>query len=97
MNISIGKPNFADDFKDKIQKSTAKAVYSSMTELDDKNVLLKVYSQGRTVGVFKFNKDDTLLTLKKKHIIEKDYFPFEYCISEVVRYFKRKKIKNVEW
>lgn len=95
MKISVNKPNFDDDFKSKIQKSTAKAVHSSIIENDI--ILVKVFSQERIVGVFTFIKDDDKLMLKKNQIIERDYYPFEFCILEVVKYFKRKKIKTIEW
>lgn len=96
MQVSVSKPRFEEDFKIKIAKAIAKELHSQITEVDD-TVYVSVYSQKRPVGRFTFIKEETIATIDKSQVIERDYYPFEFCIAEVVKYFKRKKIKYIDW
>lgn len=96
MQVSVTKPTFEYEFKVKIAKAKAKKVHSQITEVEDR-AYISVYSQNRPVGRFTFIKEDTIATIEKSHVIERDYYPLEFCISELVKYYKRKKIKYIDW
>lgn len=96
MQVSVAKPQYEDDFKAKIAKAIAKQLTSEFTEVEER-FFVSIYSQGRPVGRYSFIKEDSIATIEKNWTIERDYFPFEFCISEVVKYLKRKKIKYIDW
>ena len=96
MQISVKKPNFKTDFKASIAKAVAKELHSKIDQAED-HLFISIYSQDRPVGRFTFEKEEDCLSLKKFQVIEKDYPSFEFCISEVVKYSKRKKIKYITW
>lgn len=96
MQVSVTKPKYDELFQVRLQKAIAKELYSEITE-DDDIIFVQVLTQGRVVGKYTFTKEDTVATIDKSHTIERDYFPFEFCVNEVVKYCKRKKIKHIEW
>lgn len=96
MQVSVNRPKYEDLFQTKISKAIGKELYSQITEEDD-IIFVQVLTQGRVVGKYTFKKDDTIATIEKSQTIERDYFPFEFCIYEVVKYCKRKKIKYIDW
>lgn len=96
MQVTVSKPVYHIHFLDKLKRAIAKELTSNITE-DDDTIFVQVLSQGRVVGKYTLKKEDTIATIEKSHTIERDYFPFEFCINEVVKYCKRKKIKHIEW
>lgn len=96
MRILIGKPNLPDDFKKKIARAVGKELTIDIKDID-KHLFISVYSQNRTVARFTFEIRDKTAELDRSFIIEHDYNSFEFCISEVIKYLQKKKIKYLIW
>ena len=99
MKISTAKPNFDEEFRQKVLKAVGKELTSEITTDFTPHFSVKIFSQDRVIGRYSFvvDKEKKTATLEKQFTIERDYYPFEFCIVEVIRYFRNKKIKNVIW
>lgn len=96
MKVTISKPQFSDDFLFGLKKSTARGC-STFIDRNEDNIYVEVRSGERIIGKFSFIIDKDECTLTKKFIIEREYYPFELAISDLVKFLKRKKVKFVIW
>lgn len=96
MKVSVTNPNFTADFKSKVAKAVAKELTADIKDIDE-YLFISVYSQGRPVGRFTFNKEEKIVVLAKKFVIEHDYNSFEFAVAELVKYLKNKKYKTIAW
>jgi hypothetical protein len=96
MQISISKPDFSVDFKDHIARARAKGCTQQII-IADTFIEAQVIASGRLVGKFSFDKEDDNCILKGYHVIEREFYPFEFIIFELAKFLKRKKIKFIVW
>ena len=93
MEILISKPNYSDEFLFKTATAKNKGVEISILPVEDGALFVLAQASGRTVGRFTFNKIGNVYLLEKKHVIEREFYPFELAIMRLVTHLKRKKIK----
>lgn len=103
MRYNVRQPNFNRKLKREAHIAKVKGVDHEI-ETNDNIVLVSLTSpDGRTVAKFKFlkheqgegeNKHDEL-TLVKYFIADKAYRPKEYILTELTKYFKRRKIRYI--
>ena len=96
MQISVARPDLDGGFLQKIAKAKIKEIKADIT-VEGSEVNIQVKSSNRTVGRFTFLRDDDSYFLEARHVIERENYPFEFAISELLRLAKRKKIKYIAW
>lgn len=96
MQISIAKPGFSKDFKDRIARARGKGC-SLQVNYEGKNINVIVSASARPVGKFSFTKEDDTCILHLRFIIEREYCPFEFAISGLIKELKKKGIKFILW
>jgi hypothetical protein len=94
MKIQVKKTKYPDDFLASIEKSLKKGVKSQITNIEDM-IITAVYANGRPIGRFRFRLIDDTCKLEYKLIIEKDFYPLENIVYNLVKWLKRKKIKYI--
>jgi hypothetical protein len=94
MKISITKPDFSEDTLNKIQIANKKGVKVFINSTDSRD---KAYAicDNRTVGKVFLSKEKTIARIYKKHIIEGDLYPLEAILFELVKFYKRRKIRFI--
>ena len=96
MQISTKKPAFDDEFISRVNKSELKGSVAQIS-FDDTHVLVTVIASVRPVGRFSFIIDDAVYLLEKSHIIEREFYPFELAVYELVKVAKKKKVFAICW
>ena len=96
MKISINKPEFENSFLVSYKKATARGC-STFIDKKDNDIYIEVKSNDRVIGKFSFVIDGDECISSKKFIIEREYYPFELAIFDLVKFLKRKKVKFVIW
>lgn len=96
MQISVADPEFSEEFLIKVSRAVGKgAVFNQDSQNEFINVFIR--AGNRDVARFYFTKDGEDCILEKKLVIDRSYYPFEFAIFELVKFFKRKKIKYILW
>lgn len=96
MQLNVNKPNFDNNFKARIARAIGKG--SSLEISSDGDFInIIVNANNRVVGKFTFNKGEEESILIKKFVIEREFYPFEFAISRLVKYLKKKKVKFIVW
>ena len=96
MFVTTFKPEFDDIIKDKIKVASLKRCETAITKVND-FLYVSVYASSRPVGRFVFELEDENAILIKRFIIEREFYPLEFCLSELTKYLRKKKIKYLLW
>jgi hypothetical protein len=96
MQISVKNPEFTEEFLILANKGDRKGCGIAVF-FDEESVGVIVSASGRVVGRFEFVRDENSLILDRQHIVEREFYPLEFAIQEMVRACKRKKILAICW
>lgn len=96
MQILVEKPELDGGFLQKIAKAKIKEIKADVT-IEGSEINIQIKSSNRTVGRFTFLRDDDSYILEARHVIERENYPFEFAISELLRVARKKKIKYIAW
>ena len=93
MQVSVRKPQYDDEFSRLISRAHKKGCSISIhVEGENLDLQATVKASGRVVGRFTFVLDEDNYILEKRHIIEKEFQPLEFAVSELATFCKRRKI-----
>lgn len=96
MKVSVNSPKFDDGFLFGLKKAIARGCTTLIDRTGD-NIYIEAKSGDRVIGKYTFIIDGDECKMAKKFTIEREYYPFEVVVSDLVKFLKRKKIKFVIW
>jgi hypothetical protein len=96
MQVSIARPNLSSEFVDRVHRAKSKGVSVDIVNNED-SISLTATASKRVIGRFSFLIDDENCILEKKHIIEREFYPFEASIDHLIKNLKRKKKKVIKY
>lgn len=96
MELSLKKTYIPIEIKEGSRIANRRKCRSDI-QLTENEVLVTVFASGRKVGFFTFERDDGRCTLKTKSVIERDFYPFEFAITELIKPLKRRKSLSICW
>lgn len=94
MKISVYRPQFTDQFKHNALISRKKGASVSFSTTGDLTVVTCT-AYGRLVGTMKIIKEGDEARVVYRHIIEKDFYPWEAMISKLLPSLRRRKVKRL--
>jgi hypothetical protein len=96
MELKVIKTKFPEDFKESVKIARYKGVTTLLNEARQ-YIAISCYMNSRPVGHFLFEAVGDKCILRKKLIIENEFYPFEIAIIDLIAYCKKKKIKTIEY
>lgn len=94
MKISVYRPKFTEEFKKNALISRNKGASVSLSTNQDLTVVV-CFAYGRLVGTMNIIKDGDEARVVYRHIIEKDFYPWEAMISKLLPSLRRRKVKRL--
>lgn len=94
MKLSITKPIFDNHLLEAVQIADRKGVTIDIVSDGD---LDKAYAHcnGRTVGKLFLRREKTQAKIVKTHVIEREFYPYEAILFELVNFYKGSKTKSI--
>jgi hypothetical protein len=96
MELKVIKTNFPDGFKESLKKARYKGVTALLDDIKG-YIAITCYMNNRAVGRFLFEIQGDKCIVKKRLIIESEFYPLEIALTELLIYCKKKKIKSIEY
>lgn len=101
MRITVSNPNLNQKFRRGEHRGKNKGIVADI-DLGVEYINIVVRAKQRIVGKFTFsrsipeNADEPMeATLTKSYVYDGEYSPFEFAVSELTRFLRRKKIKYI--
>ena len=96
MIISVSKPSFKKDFLDNLNIAVNKGVTVEINQdSETKRDKAIARANGRVVGKMVLERKKGEAIAKQSIIIERDFYPYEVILFELVKYYKRRRIKQI--